>query len=259
MLIPEVRRVLMTRTVTQHGLTPNDLAYMNCPETETSIFEEEPWMQLSSDVPQPDDPEWLVKLHQQHEALVDICDEKQDELLQKLAELNSRNREESTLRSIQVHDFVLLKLADRPQKKDQPRWAGPYLVIAFPDNDPTRPKVTLQHLSSKVVGDFHLNMLKFCDMSLMKQVEDAIPYAAKDNFEYEIEAVMSHQPSGPRRTSTGLRNKSEYEFRCLWKDLPLGEDNPSWEPWSNDSMRQCEAYIEYTKQQHIIDQLGEKF
>jgi len=259
MLLPEVRRVLMTRTVTQHGLTPNDLAYMNCPETETSIFEEELWMQLSSDVPQLDDPEWLVKLHQQHEALVDICDEKQDELLQKLAELNSRNREESTLRSIQVHDFVLLKLTDRPQKKDQPRWAGPYLVIAFPDNDPTRPMATLQHLSSKVVGDFHLNMLKFCDMSLMKQVEDAIPYAAKDNFEYEIEAVMSHQPSGPRRTSTGLRNKSEYEFKCLWKDLPLGEDNPSWEPWSNDSMRQCEAYIEYTKQQHIIDQLGEKF
>jgi transposase InsO family protein len=258
LLLPEVRRVLMTRTVTQHGLTPNDLAFMNCPETEASIFEEESWMPPMV-TPQQDEPEWLIKLHQQHEALIDICDEKQDELLQKLAELNFKNREQSNLRSIQVHDFVLLKLAERPQKKDQPRWAGPYLVIAFPDNDQTRPMVTLQHLSSKVVGDFHLNMLKFCDMSLMKQVEDAIPYAAKDNFEYEIEAIMSHQPLGPRKTSTGLRNKSEYEFKCLWKDLPLGEDNPSWEPWSNDSMRQCEAYLDYTKQQHIIDQLGAKF
>lgn len=259
MLLPEVRRVLMTRTVTQHGLTPNDLAYMNCPETEASIFEEEFWMPPRSDMLQQEEPGWLVELHLQHEALIDICDEKQDELLQKLAELNSRNREQSELRSIQVHDFVLLKLAERPQRKDQPRWAGPYLVIAFPDNDPTRPMVTLQHLSSKVVGDFHLNMLKFCDMSLMKQVEDAIPYAAKDSFEYEIEAVMSHRPLGPRRTSTGLRNKSDYEFKCLWKDLPLGDDNPSWEPWSNESMRQCEAYLEYTKQQHIIDQLGDKF
>jgi hypothetical protein len=259
MLLPEVRRVLMTRTVTQHGLTPNDLAYMHCPETEASIFEEEAWLQPLNPGAEQADPEWLIKLHQQHEALIDICDEKQDELLQKLAELNSKNREQSNLRSIQVHDFVLLKLAERPQKKDQPRWAGPYLVIAFPDNDQTRPMVTLQHLSSKVVGDFHLNMLKFCDMSLMKQVEDAIPYAAKDNFEYEIEAIMSHLPLGPRRTSAGLRNKSDYEFKCLWKDLPLGEDNPSWEPWTNDSMRQCEAYLEYTKQQHIIDQLGEKF
>jgi hypothetical protein len=102
-------------------------------------------------------------------------------------------------------------------------------------------------------------MMKFCDMSLMKQVEDALPYAAKDNFEYEIESVIGHRPQGPRRTSAGLRNKSDYEFRCLWKDLPLGEDNPNWEPWDNSSMRQCEAYIEYVQQQHIIDQLGDKF
>jgi hypothetical protein len=259
LLLPEVRRVLMTRTITQHGLTPNDLAYMHCPETESSIFEEEAWLPPLNPEAEQADPEWLIKLSQQHEALIDICDERQNELLEKLADKNEAARGQHQQPTIQVHDFVLLKLTDRPQQKAQPRWAGPYLVIAFPDNDPTRPKVTLQHLATKVVGDFHMNMLKFCDMSLMKQVEDAIPYAAKDNFEYEIEAVMSHQPLGPRRTSTGLRNKSEYEFKCLWKDLPLGEDNPSWEPWSNDSMRQCEAYLDYTKQQHIVDQLGAKF
>jgi transposase InsO family protein len=259
LLLPEVRRVLMTRVVTQHGLTPNDLAYMLCPETETSIFDDELWMPPQEQDAAVDKPEWLVKFQQQHEALIDICDEKQSDILEKLASLNAEKSSQSQLRHIQVHDFVLVKLTDRPQQKAQPRWSGPHLVISFPDNDPTRQIVTLQHLSTKVVGEFHLNMMKFCDMSLMKQVEDALPYAAKDNFEYEIESVIGHRPQGPRRTSAGLRNKSDYEFRCLWKDLPLGEDNPNWEPWDNSSMRQCEAYIEYVQQQHIIDQLGDKF
>jgi hypothetical protein len=132
-------------------------------------------------------------------------------------------------------------------------------VVEFPDNDPTRPKVTLQHLATKAVGEFHTNMLKFCDMSLMKKVEDAIPYAAKDCFEYEIEEIIQHKPAGPRRTATGLRNKSDYEFRVLWKDIPLGDDNPSWEPWSNESMRSCMPYSEYLKRPEVAAALGDKF
>jgi transposase InsO family protein len=261
LLLPEVRRVLMTRVVTQHGLTPNDLAYMHCPETEASIFEDEAWMPAA--IPNVDrtEPEWLTKLQQQHQHLIDICDEKQNEMLEKLAELNEKNKEQRQpkQRLIQVHDFVLVKLTDRPQQKAQPRWSGPYLVVEFPDNDPTRPKVKLQHLATKVVGDFHTNMLKFCDMSLMSQVEDAIPYAAKDNFEYEIEDVMQHLPAGPRRTAAGLRNKNDYEFKILWKDIPLGPDNPSWEPWSNESMRACKPYQDYIARPEVVAALGSRF
>jgi hypothetical protein len=261
LLLPEVRRVLMTRTVTQHGLTPNDLAYMHCPETEASIFEDERWMPPANNTTNQAEPEWLLKLQQQHEALIDICDEKQNEVLNKLADLNEKNRAKQPQRQrvIQVHDFVLVKLTDRPQQKTQPRWAGPYLVVSFPDNDPSRLKVTLQHLSTKVVGDFHTNMLKFCDMSLMQQVEDAIPYAAKDCFEYEVEAVMQHIPTGPRRTAAGLKNKNDYEFRVLWKDIPLGLDNPSWEPYTNESFRQCAAYQDYIKRPEVVAALGDKF
>jgi transposase InsO family protein len=261
LLLPEVRRVLMTRVVTQHGLTPNDLAYMHCPETEASIFEDEAWMPATLPNADQAEPEWLTKLQQQHQYLIDICDEKQNEMLEKLAELNEKNKEQRQpkQRLIQVHDFVLVKLTDRPQQKAQPRWSGPYLVIEFPDNDPTRPKVKLQHLATKVVGDFHTNMLKFCDMSLISQVEDAIPYAAKDSFEYEIEDVMQHLPAGPRRTAAGLRNKNDYEFKILWKDLPLGPDNPSWEPWSNESMRLCKPYQDYITRPDVIAALGSKF
>lgn len=261
LLLPEVRRVLMTRTVTQHGLTPNDLAYMHCPETEASIFEDESWMPPAAGAVNQVEPEWLLKLQRQHEALIDICDEKQNEVLSKLADLNEKSRAQQPQqqRAIQVHDFVLVKLTDRPQQKAQPRWSGPYLVVSFPDNDPSRLKVTLQHLSTKVVGDFHTNMLKFCDMSLMQQVEDAIPYAAKDCFEYEVEAVMQHTPAGPRRTADGLRSKSDYEFRVLWKDIPLGPDNPSWEPYTNESFRQTVAYQDYIKRPEVAAALGDKF
>ena len=257
LLLPEVRRVLMTRMIIQHGCTPNDLAYMHCPETEDSIFADEPWMPAAA--VQPEHPTWLEELAKQHEVLISICEERQDEIIQKLAAENERQSEKSKLRRLQIHDFALLKMEERPKTKTQARWAGPYLVIGFPDNDESNLKVILQHIATKKVGEFHLNMLKHCDMSLLAKVEDAIPYAAKDNFEYEIEQVLDHLPAGSRRTDTGLRNKKDYEFRCLWKDIPLGPDNPSWEPWTNESMRSCEAYQEYVQQSHIIAELGAKF
>jgi hypothetical protein len=261
LLLSDVRRVLMTRTITQHGCTPNDLAYMNCPETESSIFEEEPWLpnRTQAQTPAIPEPEWLKNLAQQHEYLIDICDERQSELLQKLAEANGANRTTSNLRPLQVNDFVFLKMTERPQSKIQPRWADPYLVIDFPNNDSSCPKVLLQHIATKKVGEFHLNMLKHCDMSLMKKIEDAIPYAAIDNFEYEIDAILEHQPAGPRHTRDGLHDKKSYTFKCLWKDLPLGPDNPSWEPWTNESMRSTEAYKDYMQQREVIADLGTKF
>jgi len=257
MLLPDVRKVLMSRMIIQHGCTPNDLAYMMCPETEDSIFGEEAWM--PADAERAEHPAWVAELARQHQVLIDICEEKQDALLQKLAIENEKRAKGAPERQLLVGDFALLKLEERPKGKIGARWAGPYLVIDFPFNDPTRTIVTLQHIASKRVGAFHKNMLKFCDMSLLKSVEDAIPYAAKDNFEYEIEAILMHLPSGPRRTAAGLRNKNEYEFQCQWKDIPLGPDNPSWEPYSNESVRTCEAYKEYIAQANVKAELGSNF
>jgi transposase InsO family protein len=257
LLLPDVRRVLMTRMIIQHGCTPNDLAYMNCPETEASIFAEEAWMPPTES--NTDRPIWVNELARQHQVLIDICEERQDALLQKLASANERAQAGKPLKRLLMGDFVLLKMIERPHAKTQAPWAGPYLVVSFPNNDCTSSTVTLQHIANKKVGVFHLNMLKFCDMSLLATIEDAMPYAAKDNFEYEIEAVLAHSPAGPRRISTGLRNKSDYMFQCLWKDLPLNADNPSWEPWTNESMRSCEAYQDYIQQPQIIVELGAKF
>ena len=67
-------------------------------------------------------------------------------------------------------------------------------------------------------------MLKFCDMSLMAKIEDAIPYAAKDSFEYEVAEILTHRPLGPRKIAGTLRPKSDYEFQCLWKDIELSDN-----------------------------------
>jgi transposase InsO family protein len=253
LLLPQVRRVLMTRTVLQHGCTPNEIAYMHCPETEASIFEHEAWMPPHT--PDADEPAWISELARQHEQLILICEEKQDALIQKLASLESP----STARKLEVGDCALLKMVERPHSKIQAPWAGPYLVLSFPNNDDGSQLVYCQHLSSKKVSLLHLNMLKFCDMTLMEKIEDAIPFAAKDSFEYEIAEILSHRPSGPRKVNGLLRPKSDYEFQCLWKDLELSEENPSWEPWSNASMRICEAYLSYTSDPAFIRLYGPNF
>ena len=240
LLLPQVRRVLMTRTVLQHGCTPNDLAYMLCPETEASIFEAENWMPTCP--PDAAEPAWFSKLAKQHEQLICICEEKQDALIQKLAVLNLPN----CGKQLKVGDCALLKMQERPHSKVQAPWAGPYLVVSFPNNNSDSQLVCCQHLSTKKISMLHLNMLKFCDMSLMSTIEEAIPYASKDSFEYEIAEVLEHRPAGPRKANGVTRPKSDYEFKCLWKDIELSEENPSWEPWSNSSLRTCEAYQLYT-------------
>ena len=102
-------------------------------------------------------------------------------------------------------------------------------------------------------------MLKFCDMSLMRTLEEAIPYASKDSFEYEISEVLEHRPTGPRKQNGSLRPKSDYEFKCLWKDIELSDENPSWEPWSNASLRSCEAYLLYTSDPAFVRSNGAGF
>lgn len=254
LLLPQVRRIIMTRTVLQHGCTPNDLAYMNCPETEASIFENESWMPPR--VQTQDEPGWVAKLAEQHQTLIDICEEKQDQLFQKLAAVKDPQGDD---RVIQVGDFVFVKMIERKHSKIQSPWAGPYQVVDFPANDPYSPMALLQHLSTRKTGLFHKNMLKFCDMTSLQAIEDAIPYASKDLFEYEVASVLEHRPTGPRKVSGKLIPKSEYQFRCLWKDLVEDEQNPSWEPWTNTSLHECEAYKEYLLRPEVIRELGANF
>ena len=92
-------------------------------------------------------------------------------------------------------------------------------------------------------------------MDLFKELEEAIPFAAADNFEYEIEAVLDHRPRGKRER----RRRDTYEFQVLWRDIEHSDENPSWEPWSNESLRSSEPFIAYCQRSDVVTELGKEF
>jgi hypothetical protein len=106
-------------------------------------------------------------------------------------------------------------------------------------------------------------MCKRVDLDHFDGIEEAVKYAALDVWEYEMEAILDHEPKGPRAFRSGnrkiTRRKDEYSFSVLWKDLPRDDTNPSWEAWENESMRQSHLFMEYCKRPEVAEQLGANF
>lgn len=244
----------MSRTVLQHGCCPNDLAYMFSPENEDSIFAEEIWVPSSQEPAQEPQSKAVETLLKQHQILIDACEQKQDEHLSKLAALHDMEAED--LEQLQPGDFVLVDMRERPHTKITSPWSGPWQVIEErEDNETTHPMVTLQHIANKKIERFHTKMCKRCNMDLFEKLEDAIEYAATDNFEYEIEAILDHRPRGERKR----KRKDTYEFQVLWRGLERSEDNPSWEPWANESLRASEPmqrYFELRRKSRLYQKLS---
>ena len=266
LLVPAVRGVINARVVGRHGCTPNDLLFGATSQREMSIYEDEPWMvgyagrddgcgaNASTDEAQLCVQEW----RRQHQCLIDRCEAKQDELLQRLAEVNEGSDDVGHL---EPGDTVLLSLKGRKHDKLSAPWAGPYLIADRPEQDQGTNVVLVQHLATKAVTRVHVRDIKRCSLDHFDKVDDALPVAALDNFEYSVQRILSHRPVGKRKNGRGrARAKREYEFEVLWADLPLAEgDNPSWEPWTNGSLRCCDAYAKYCRQPEVVAELGDDF
>ena len=261
-LLPMVRGIINSKLVHRHGCTANDLLYGATNQRE-GVFEDEPWRQgcepsvacaVVSEGPAAERAAATVQQwRDQHEILLASCEQAQDDLLQHLVEL--QGPEAADIGSLQPGDAVLVSVEERGAHKLAARWRGPYLVVAAPEGQ----KVLLQHLTSKSVGEFSLSMLKRCDLSLVSDMGDWVPLAAQDNFEYVVEAVIAHRPSARSAGGRKKRPKSDFEFLVRWADLPEDELNPSWEPWSNSSLRSCEAYEAYCADPDVMAQLGADF
>ena len=264
LLLPAVRRVIMTRMVTALGCTPNELAYCISPDTESSIFEDETWQQGAEEAEQQAEAgcdKTMLKLRKQHELLIQICDDKQEEVLSKLRDYNTDLCAASSAERLQPGDFVLVEMRERPHSKLQAPWGGPYQVIGHARDDELGPIFSCQHLSSKKISEFHVNMLKMCNMDHFDSPEDATPYAAMDNWEWEVERVTAHFPAGPRKVKgKKMRPKKDYEFEVWWKNCPPGEDNPTIESWEqNASLRTCQPYLDYLARPEVLAELGADF
>ena len=255
LLLPAVRRTMMTRTVLQHGCCPNDLAYAFCPENEDSIFAEEVWMpSMRAEDESGETNKTIAELQRQHEILIDACEQKQDEYLTKLALLH--DMEAADLEPLRPGDFVLVDMRERPHTKITSPWSGPWQVVEErEDNEATHPMMVLQHIASKKIERFNASMCKRCNMDLFETLDAAIPYAAMDSFEYEVESIINHEPRGERKR----RRKDSYSFEVLWRGIERGDDNPSWEPWSNESLRASEPFKQYCRRSDVQAELGRDF
>jgi hypothetical protein len=157
--------------------------------------------------------------------------------------------------------MVLLRIKERKHHKLSAPWAGPYVVLETLDSDEGGNVALVQHLSNKKITRVSINDLKRCSLDHFTSIDEALPLAALDNFEYAVERILQHRPTGSRkRPNQRARPKKEYEFEVLWAHLPLEEDsNPSWEPWGNVSLRSCEAYRTYLQQPEVVAALGNDF
>jgi hypothetical protein len=218
---------------------------MNCEEAEASLFEDEPWLPAGTAVRNQAESSRggraaLAEIdawQDQHRILREECEEFQRRLLDEAAA-----KVTSAPAVLQVGDFVLAQRGDgRP--KIGAAWTGPWLVLDRVDNDPAGVLVQCEHLASKIVRSFHMNMLKLFDISLLDDVAEAAPIAALDSWEYEVAEVLEHR-------TVGGRGKKALEFLVLWKDLPQTAEaqNPSWEPYHTVAgLQQLDAYAEKAK------------
>ena len=229
-LCPAVRRILNHRMVWRYGCTPADLIYVTS-DGEASIFADEPWMARTQAVAEAQSPaiKTIDMLKAQHQALISSCEEILDKEIARLHATNQALLED--FEHLEPGDYVLVDSRERPHKKIASPWFGPYLVIEqLQDSDGARPVVLLQHLATKTVEEFHVSMCKRVNLDHFDEPDEATKYAALDVWEYEMEAILEHEPRGSRSYRSGgrkvTRKKEDYSFRVLWKDLPHDDTNP---------------------------------
>ena len=258
LLLPNVRGILNSRLVTRYGCTPNDLLYGAT--TQRSLpFEDEPWVDAhvasKHTAAEVEAEATIERWREAHQILLDRCERLQDEWLGSLL----TDADGDDMDALMPGDTVLVRVTERKHDKLQAPWAGPYLVLDREEVDAGHPKLLLQHVAFKTVGYFALSDLKRCNLDQYASVEAVLPVAALDNFEYKVAEVIDHRPK-QRGTSKGRKMpKKDFEFLVRWADLPEDELNPSWEPWSNSSLRSCEAFEQYCAKPEVISQLGPDF
>jgi hypothetical protein len=96
-------------------------------------------------------------------------------------------------------------------------------------------------------------------MSLVSDTNEWLSLAAADHFEYLVESIEEHRPAQRRLANGRLRPKSDFEFLVRWEGLPIDDENPSWEPWTNASLRTTDAFTTYLAKPEVATALGSDF
>jgi len=104
--------------------------------------------------------------------------------------------------------------------------------------------------------------LRSFNVDLMDGPDDFAKAAERDYWDYTVDAIIDHRPSGSRRLpSRRLRKKKDYKFLVRYKYLPLsteaGCENPSWQPY--ECVWNTTALMEYCAKPEVASLLGADF
>jgi len=232
LLLPAVQRILNNTIHSDTGVTPNELIYGGYGDSEVSLFLDSGSEENRNELIEPS-----VYVKELEEASFNILCKSELHQEGRLAAVAERAAQQEQ-RELQAGDYVLARrggLGGRPKGKLQSRYSGPWLVLD-PRPDPSHSIVRVAHLATKAVEEFHMQELQRCNMSHFREAEQALPWAAKDEWTYLVDSIQDHRPHGQRRLTSGrLRPKEQYEFFVKYKLIPLsveeGCENPSWQPW----------------------------
>jgi hypothetical protein len=237
------------------GVAPNDLVYGGFADTDESLFQEPRVKPSSADKPEA----FVTELQREQLQLVARAEDYQrkrfDYIVSRTDDLGDME--------LQDGDWVLCYRGGlphgRPRTKLQLPWSGPYRVIDRAE-DPANPRVRCIHAASRKVEVFGRRELRRFNADLMDGPEDFAKAAQRDQWDYNVDGILSHRPEGPRRIpGGGLRRKDSYQFLVKYKFLPLstepGMENPSWQPYNN--VKLTEALFLYCQQPEVFAVLGE--
>ena len=234
------------------GETPNAFVFGGFADTEADLF-------LAGEIPRAarsQDPHGFVRELQEEQMLVlSRAEDFQASLLEKLAAKCPAHDV-----ALPAGSYVLAYRGGmphgRPVTKTQYRWTGPWRVLDRGGDD-CHPRVQCMHMASKLVEDFSLHELKTFNLDLLDSEEDLAEVAERDDWDYTLDSILEHRPSGPRRR----KPKTSYEFLVLYKYLERstepGQENPCWQPYQ--AVAHTEALQRYCEIPQVLSQLGSDF
>ena len=251
-LLSAARRILMNTVCASTGETPNSFVFGGFADTEADLF-------LAGNVPKAPrsrDPHSFVReLQEEQMAVLSRAEDFQASLLEKLA-VKCQNYEVALPAGTYVLAYRGGMPHGRPSSKLQYRWSGPWRVLDR-GSDESHPRVTCMHMASKIVEEFGIQELKAFNIELLDSEEDLAAVAERDDWDYSVDSILEHRPTGPRRR----RAKTDYEFLVLYKYLERstepGQENPCWQPYI--AVAHTEALQQYCSRADVISQLGINF
>ncbi len=256
-LLHGARRIMMNTICSSTGVTPNDLVFGGFADSDESLFQEPSFKPSNSEQPES----FVAELQQEQVAMLARAEDYQ----QARFEFLMSKSDDSGDSSLTAGDWVLCYRGGLPhgrvRDKLQFPWTGPWRVLNR-NGDDADPRVEVIHAASRLVQTFGRRELRRFNPELMDGPDDFARVAERDFWDYTVDSITDHRPSGPRRLpNRRLRRKQDYKFLVLYKFLPLsnepGSENPSWQPYK--CVWNTAALKDYCDLPSVVTQLGPDF